>query len=243
MRARVGKKSVSFKKFVDRRPWIRVLAKGLVSLWVVYHLVVIVIMPQPLSLLYAPLKPYLMPYAYTLKFSNIWSFFAPNPDHYSYFEYDVYYESSVRHQKTKKGRRGKRSGRFKTPRQNKKTFIWPLSRKESERVSLNHNRLIWHSIFFYHRSSPRTVRRYLLPFLCRLHPRGLRVVARAMRVKRPPFSKARGKNHSFHSMVYRGRGEPVEKFQTARRCPRNKNLRQIDSVDSTNGVYFDKDPL
>lgn len=230
--ARGGKKAFSFKKFVENHPWTGVLAKGTVSLWLVYHLMVIVIMPQPLSLLYAPLKPYLMPYAHTLNLSNIWSFFAPNPDHYSYFEYDVYYENPVRVKNTAKRRRGKKARRLKARRQNKKTFIWPLSRKESERMSQNHNRLIFHSIFFYNTHSPRTVRKHLLPFLCRLHPQGLRVVARAMRTDRPPFSKARGKNYSFHSMVYRGRGKPVEKFQTARRCPRNKNLRQIDSIDS-----------
>jgi hypothetical protein len=69
----------------------KLLFKVLLSLWVVYHLLVIIIMPNGGSYLVRRFGSYLLPYANTLNLNTPWNFFSPDPAHIMYFKYTVYF--------------------------------------------------------------------------------------------------------------------------------------------------------
>lgn len=214
------KKLLSFKKKVVQNSVLHKLLKILASLFVVYHLMVVVVMPYPSSLLYKTFSPYLMFYAGTLNMAGSWDLFS-HPGSYIYFEYEV------RGQNTKKTGRKKR--RIKTSQ----TFIWPPSRKESDRIYFNHNRLIFHTRYFYKTHSPTLLRRHFLPFLCQLHPQAKSLSLKAFRKDQIPYQKARShKNYSFDFMIHRKRKKQAHlQFEVTALCANRDHIRSIDSEE------------
>lgn len=65
--------------------------KVLLSLWALYHIVVIVIMPNLGSYLGRGLQPAISDYASTIGFNAGWNFFSPDPAHVMYLHYTVHY--------------------------------------------------------------------------------------------------------------------------------------------------------
>ncbi len=214
------KKLLSFRKKVMQNPVLLRVLKVLASVFVLYHLMVMVIVPHPSSLLYKTFSPYLMFYAGTLNMAGSWDLFS-HPGSYIYFEYEV------RGQKTKKTRRKKR--RVKTS----KTFIWPPSRKESDRLYFNHNRLIFHTRYFYQTRSPALLRRHVLPFLCQLHPQAKSLSLKAFSMPQTPYRKARShRNYSFDFRVHRtGKKQAHLEFEVKALCANRDHIRSIDSEE------------
>ena len=192
---------------------LRFFLKFFLSLCVLYHLAMILVTPHRMSMIHERLMPYFSSYAHTLSLNTGWDFYAPNPSHYYYFEYEVI------DSKDKVG-----------------TFRWPPSRKESKRIYLNHNRLIYHSRFFMVLGKEH-IRRHFLPYLCSLHSEATEITIKAILEDRPHFKKAKVFHPSFFSADNKQNMKTW--FATSTRCKKRGKSRNIDSLsDSSEGEDF-----
>lgn len=66
--------------------------KLILSLWIVYHIAVIVILANGSSILGRSYGWLLVPYANALGLNSTWNFFSPDPAHTMYLEYRVRFE-------------------------------------------------------------------------------------------------------------------------------------------------------
>ncbi|MBX9767749.1 MAG: hypothetical protein K2X47_10795 [Bdellovibrionales bacterium] len=67
----------------------RRLTKLLLTLFGVYHLIVIVVIPNRSNYFNIPLGPYILPYANTMSLNVSWQFFAPEPGPAVFWEAEV----------------------------------------------------------------------------------------------------------------------------------------------------------
>lgn len=72
----------------------KLLLKVLLSLWIVYNIAVMLIMPNVGSYLGRSLSRFITPYAGAVGLSAGWDFFSPDPAHTLYIEYTVYFPDS-----------------------------------------------------------------------------------------------------------------------------------------------------
>ena len=203
------KKNTSFWKAFKQNSKTQFIVKVFLSLFVLYHLSMIFISPHIMSLAHETLMPYFSPYASTLSLNTSWNFYAPNPAYYHYLTYEVI------DSKSKVG-----------------DFRWPPKRKESKLIYLNHNRLIYHARFFI-MAGPQNIRRYFIPYLCRLHPSATEITLKIILENRPHFKKAK----TFKSTFFSANNQDNMKMWSApihTRCARKKKLRHIDSEESLN---------
>jgi hypothetical protein len=70
---------------------IQILLKSLVSLWILYHLFSIIVMPNAGSFVGRVFQSYITPYSNTFGFSSSWNFFSPDPAHTMYMRYMIYF--------------------------------------------------------------------------------------------------------------------------------------------------------
>lgn len=68
-----------------------VYIKALLSLWALYHLLVVIVMSNGGSFVGRLLQGYITPYANITGFNTSWNFFSPDPAHTMYFRYLVYF--------------------------------------------------------------------------------------------------------------------------------------------------------
>ena len=182
---------------------IKAILKFLLSLGILYHLAMIFITPQQMSLVREKLMPYFNAYAQTLYLSSSWNFYAPNPSYYHYFEYETIDDKD-----------------------NVAVFRWPPARKESKKIYLNHNRLIYHSRFFV-LFGPNNIRKYFLPYLCRLHPTTKTISIKLKWENRPHFKKAKTYGPGYFSAENL---DNMKEFQAVTMyCKRRKKVRNIDN--------------
>ena len=184
---------------------LRGVLKVLLSLFILYHLAMMFIVPHYMSMIHEKVMPYFKPYAHTLSFSTSWDFYAPNPTYYYFFEYEII------HSKNKVD-----------------TFRWPPSRKESKRIYLNHNRLIYHSRFFM-LLGKRHIIRHFIPYLCRIHPLADEITVQVMVENRPHFKKAKILDPRGFSPDNRKNMNTV--FSASSRCRKQAKSRNIDTVN------------
>lgn len=69
--------------------------KGIFSLWIIYHLFVILLFPNASSLLSRKLDYLLLPYANSLNMNTPWQFFSPWPGPKMYIEYVTFTEKDT----------------------------------------------------------------------------------------------------------------------------------------------------
>ncbi len=177
--------------------------KIILSLWIVYHLLVIIIMPHKQSPSYLFFRPYLTSYARSLSMDSNWKSDTLDPGRYFYLEYDVTRKNSI------------------------ETYQWPPSRKESKRVFFNHNRLIAHSRFFLN-IRKRYIRRAFLPYLCRLHPSAEEISLRVLLKKHSYSKKAPLSSFSFSAKKPKQR-EWLIGYSSCRK-ERRKTERMINNI-------------
>lgn len=205
------KNSAIFKGQIKNKK-LRVVLKLLLSLCILYHLTMIFVIPHYMSMAHEKIMPYFKTYAHTLSFSTGWDFYAPNPSYYYYFEYEII------HTKNKV-----------------ETFRWPLSRKESKRIYLNHNRLIYHSRFFIVLGK-RYIIKYFIPYLCSLHPLANEITVKVMVEDRPHFKKA--KVLPPHRFSPDNKQNMQKWFSASSRCRKQTKSRNINTAllneDNTN---------
>ncbi len=132
------------------------IAKIILSVFVIYHLVAVTLIPNPDSLLTRTLSPLILPYTNTFGLNTPWQFFSPDPSSHVYFEYEL-----------------------SPPDENSKisTYRWPPASKEGY-LADNYMRLIYHSR--YTTSSPDRIDQFLIPWLCRHHPGAREITLRTL---------------------------------------------------------------
>lgn len=121
--------------------------KLLVSVGIVFHLICIFVLPNPESIIYRKLSPWITVYANQLGFNTTWRFFSPNPL-IRLLEYDVY---------------------SRTPEGEliSSTHRYPES-LEHEDFRDNYNRKISSSMFLM--ASQTNFETILAPRICKMHP-------------------------------------------------------------------------
>ena len=185
---------------------LRGILKFILSLFILYHLAMVFIMPQYMSMIHERLIPYFISYAHTLSFTTSWDFYAPNPTYYYYFQYEVV------NSKNKVG-----------------TFRWPPSRKESKRIYLNHNRLIYHARFFM-LLGHKNIRKHFMPYLCYLHPEATEITLQVMFEDRPHFKKAKIAGPRVFS-ADNAQKDMKEWMKVSSKCKKRKKSRNINTLD------------
>jgi hypothetical protein len=143
----------------------RRILKVLLSLFVVYHIAAVLLMPNPDSFLTQEIGFLFRGYASTLGLNTPWRFFSPEPSSHVYFEYDLMPE-------------GAEGGAHRWP---------PASRRGY--LADNYMRLIYNSRFVT--SSPERIEKFLIPWLCRLHPGTEEVSLRTLSEELVSLQKAR----------------------------------------------------
>ncbi len=201
-------KEFSFVKDVMKNENFRIVLKILLSVAIVYHLLVIFLMPNQISMLASQWSPYLRPYTDNLFMNIKGSNHVLNPGTYFYLNYKVFYKD----------------GRAEA-------LKWPPSRKESNLVFFNHNRLIYHTQYFV-LSGKKSLRRFFIPYLCRLHEGARKVSVEAVLQNRPRFRKARIVDPSFLSMGYND--QEIILFRTSRKCRKVRRVRELDHMEKSN---------
>ena len=216
------KKQLSFWKSLKQSPKTKLMVQFCLSLFVLYHLFMIFISPHVMSIAHEKLMPFFAPYASTLALNTSWNFYAPNPIYYHYWTYEVI------DSKSKVG-----------------DFRWPPKREESKLIYLNHNRLIYHSRFFII-AGPRNVKRYFIPYLCRLHPLATEITLKVIFENRPHFKNAKTFKPTFFSAENQ-ENKHVWSAPIHAKCKRKKSQRHIDSendsfIDETELTTEDLEP-
>ncbi len=123
------------------------LLRFILSVFLLYHLAVILVMPNPGSLLGRKYSRYLADYANTLGINTTWQFFSPGPAPVFYLEYDV--ESADLDAE---------SPSFQFPQKRRASFYDDL-----------YNRTLY-SMRFFVLAPPETFERFFVRWLCRKHP-------------------------------------------------------------------------
>lgn len=181
--------------------------KIIVSLWIVYHLAMILIIPNRSSMANESFRPYFISYAQSLSMNSAWAYYAPNPITYFYFQYEVIKKQSV------------------------ETYRWPPSRTESKRILFNHKRFITHSLFFW-KIGAEHIRKHFLPYLCRLHPLAEEIAIKIIYENRSHFKKAK----IMHVPFWPTSNKNMQALTiTSSRCRRAKKskMREINSTEDT----------
>lgn len=145
----------------------RRLFKLLLSLFVVYHLIAVLLMPNHHSFVHREFGWLFLPYANTLGLNTPWQFFSPDPSSHVYFEYEVIPESIDR---------------------DIEKHRWPPEDKSRYLVD-NYMRLIYHSRFTT--SSKERIETFLIPWLCRHHPGAREITVTTMSEELVSLDKAR----------------------------------------------------
>ncbi len=187
-----NKNSISFVKII-------------VSILIVYHVAMILVVPNRQSMLYDVLRPYFISYSRSFSMDAVWAYYAPNPVTYFYFQYEVIKKKSV------------------------ETYRWPPTRKESKRVLFNHKRFISHSQFFLIMGAPN-IRKHFIPYLCQLHPLAKEIAVKIIYEDRPHFKKAKVMKLAFWPTNNKNMKEV---FMAAAPCRRKKSskVRDINMVE------------
>ncbi len=155
--------------------WLRVA----LSLFVAYHLLVVVLMPSGGSLEARALGPALVPYANTLGMNNTWVFFSPGPSPNIYLEYDL--------------ENGEMEALESAPR------VFPVH-KSGRLYSERYFRSLY--IMRYFTLDPAKFERFLAPWLCRQHPEAGALTVRPVFEQVPGIEKA-WSGESFSEMLER----------------------------------------
>ncbi|MCM2282922.1 MAG: hypothetical protein NDI61_13865 [Bdellovibrionaceae bacterium] len=155
------------------------IARALLSGFVIYHLLVIVLLPNGSSLEARSIAGALVPYANTLSMNNAWVFFSPGPSPNVYLEYELENEE------------------MESLDDEPRVFPPP---KSDRWFSDAYFRSLY--VLRYFALDPVKLERFLAPWLCRQHPEAAAIVMRTVFEPVPGIEKA-WSGESFQEMQER----------------------------------------
>lgn len=150
-----------------------VRTKLIVSAFIGYHLLAIIIFPNPESILARGLAPILRPYGDMLAINTPWRFFAPNPGRQRYVEVE-----------------------FSGPGQDS-TMTWPPKDRDGL-LTENYNRRTYHSILTT--ATYERIEKYFVPWVCQDHPAIDGFTMRVVTVAIPTIERANFARSNFSEM-------------------------------------------
>jgi hypothetical protein len=122
----------------------------LLSLFVVYHVATVLVLPNPSSSLSRQVSRFMIPYANQFSLNTTWQFFSPGPVPIFYFEYDI-----------------ETSADLEAPVGDAKTHTYPDRLEPRSWGDFGKRRRASASLFAM---SSDWVPRYLARYICGLHP-------------------------------------------------------------------------
>lgn len=134
--------------------------KILLSVWIIFHVIVVVLFPNSLSYLNRVIGPLSLPYTNLFGLHSAWSFYAPDPETARYLEYTLTYQD---------------------PTRDRLTQSWPPPRTKF--FDTLHNRYHTSMSFFVMKSE--WVKDLFIPWICRTHPGAAFVTANYVLIKVP----------------------------------------------------------
>ncbi len=146
-------------KFRDRTTFI---LKVVLSIFIVYHLAAVIVLPMGSGLLIRELGRYFVPYANLLQMNTTWQFFSPGPSPIFYLEYTYLFETDDA---------GESSQSESEPK------LLP-ERRTGFGYSDFYNRRLFSMRFFS--LNEQRLARYLVPWLCRQNEKATSVSVRQM---------------------------------------------------------------
>jgi hypothetical protein len=164
--------------------WLR----PLFTLFLFYHLFVIVLMPNAGSILGRRWGHWVAPYANTLGMNATWEFFSPDPPQPFYFDYSVYFEDEQGEEK-----------------QVPVDGYFPEWRTER---TLHPNKIRLKNAVRFFALTRKSVEQAFIGYLCRLYPEANRVKVRQVVEVVPNLEKAKLSDWSLDDN--RVEGYPVE---------------------------------
>jgi hypothetical protein len=147
--------------------WVR----NLLTLFLIYHVAVIVLMPNSSSILGRRWGFLIAPYANTLGMNATWEFFSPDPPQPFYFDYTVYFETE--------------DGEEKRPPIDAFFPEWRTER------TIHPNKIRLKNAVRFFALSPQSVEQAFIGYLCRQYPEANRVKVRQVVEMIPPLEKAK----------------------------------------------------
>jgi hypothetical protein len=140
----------------------------LISIFIVYHLIAVMLYPNPFSILSRDFSGLFNSYGNLLALNTTWQFFSPNPGAIKYINYDVIKEQDADFN----------ISTFQFPPQDDK-HLW----KD------NKGRLFYFTVRMI--SSSQNMSQFLIPFLCRKHSDADSIVIKAIEKNIPNIESAK----------------------------------------------------
>lgn len=126
------------------------LWKGVLSLWIIFHVFLILVLPNSSSYLGRILPWWAVSYGNSLSLHSNWNFFSPDPAHSMYFHYKVFFQD-----------------------QNQTDLQEPVegylpSYKIDREMSLRHRRELYEMRFMVLKT--QRIQKFIAPWLCKKYP-------------------------------------------------------------------------
>jgi hypothetical protein len=163
-------------------------AKILLSLFLVFHVIAIFVLPNPDSILYREWQNVIATYGSTIGMNTTWRFFSPNPS-LSTVEYEVV-------------KSGHEPEKFRYP-----ASVEQVGSREA------FNRLMNFAIFMA--ASRETLERFLHPYICKMHPDAEQIAYYIITNKFPTIENAQLRASSREDLSIKSRN-PAGEFDCAK---------------------------
>lgn len=147
----------------------RTVLKIVLSLFILYHLAAVTILPNGSSMIGRKLSWLFLPYANPLLFNRTWQFFSPGPMSAFYLEYNLATNE------------GFAADEARAP------FIYPPHRKNAALDDFYMRTLAGMRMIA---TQEGPFEDYFIPFLCRLHPQAVALDLRSVLEELPPIEKS-----------------------------------------------------
>lgn len=129
----------------------------LLSIFIIYHLIVILVYPNPISIPGRMVTKWTVDYANLFNLNTTWQFFSPDPTGHVFLRYEVL--------------------ETEDPEEEPKEHLWPPARGEFKLHDFWF-RLVYHSRHMI--MSHERMEANLLPWLCRKHPEAKQIVLKGV---------------------------------------------------------------
>jgi hypothetical protein len=139
----------------------------ILSVFLIYHIVAILLYPNPGSVLYRYLDPVFSAYGNQLGLNTTWQFFSPNPGTFRYLSYDTVIETD--------------------DDIDLKSYTFPP--QDDSLLQTNQARLFYFTVRMI--SHPPNIKKFLVPYLCRKHPEATSIALKAVDKRIPSMAKAK----------------------------------------------------
>ncbi|MCB0390925.1 MAG: hypothetical protein KDD58_06535 [Bdellovibrionales bacterium] len=161
----------------------------LLSLFIVFHFIAVLLYPNPSSVLYRYLEPIVGAYGNQFGFNTTWQFFSPDPGSLRYIKYNVIIESDDKIDIHK--------------------YTFP-PQMDPSLLKSNQARLFYYTVRMI--THQPNIENFLIPYLCRKHPEATSIALKPIDKKIPTMEKARYQQADSFSDLHQNVYIPEQEF-------------------------------